>query len=95
MFIPCYLSKMYLGHKFRKWIGGQTGDCAGAVQQLAEVIFYLSCIVTMEIFLIRHTTPKIEKGICYGQTDLDITTTFSRGGQCYKTTPSNNSAYRL
>ena len=30
----------------------------------------------MEIFLIRHTTPKIEKGICYGQTDLDITTTF-------------------
>jgi alpha-ribazole phosphatase len=31
----------------------------------------------MEIYLIRHTTPKIEKGICYGQTDLDITETFS------------------
>lgn len=30
----------------------------------------------MEIYLIRHTTPKIEKGICYGQTDLDITDTF-------------------
>lgn len=31
----------------------------------------------MEIYLIRHTTPKIEKGICYGQTDLDITETFA------------------
>lgn len=30
----------------------------------------------MEIILIRHTTPKIAKGICYGQTDLDITDTF-------------------
>ncbi len=30
----------------------------------------------MEIYLIRHTTPKIEKGICYGQTDLDVTETF-------------------
>ncbi len=26
----------------------------------------------MEIYLIRHTTPKIEKGICYGQSDLDL-----------------------
>ncbi len=30
----------------------------------------------MEIYLIRHTTPHIAKGICYGQTDLDITDTF-------------------
>ncbi len=42
--IPLYLSKMWLGHKFKKWIGGQTGDCAGAVQQLSEVIFYLSIL---------------------------------------------------
>jgi len=26
----------------------------------------------MEVYLIRHTTPKISKGICYGQTDLEI-----------------------
>lgn len=26
----------------------------------------------MEIYLIRHTSPNINKGICYGQTDLDI-----------------------
>ena len=30
----------------------------------------------MEIYLVRHTTPKIAKGICYGQTDLDVTDTF-------------------
>ncbi|MES2328407.1 MAG: alpha-ribazole phosphatase [Bacteroidota bacterium] len=32
----------------------------------------------MEIYLIRHTTPAIAKGICYGQTDLDITETFEQ-----------------
>ncbi|GAA3653869.1 adenosylcobinamide-GDP ribazoletransferase [Flavivirga jejuensis] len=42
--IPCYLAKVYLGIKFKKWLGGQTGDCAGAVQQLSEVVFYLSVI---------------------------------------------------
>ena len=27
----------------------------------------------MEIWLVRHTTPKIGKGIAYGQADLDVT----------------------
>lgn len=31
----------------------------------------------MEIYLIRHTTPDVAKGICYGQTDLDVTESFS------------------
>lgn len=26
----------------------------------------------MEIYLIRHTTPKIEKGVCYGFSDLEL-----------------------
>jgi alpha-ribazole phosphatase len=30
----------------------------------------------MEIFLIRHTTPLVEKGTCYGQADLDVTDSF-------------------
>jgi alpha-ribazole phosphatase len=30
----------------------------------------------MEIFLIRHTTPAVAKGVCYGQTDLDVTDSF-------------------
>ncbi len=42
--VPMYMSKMFLAHKFKKWIGGQTGDCAGAVQQLSEVIFYLTVV---------------------------------------------------
>lgn len=30
-----------------------------------------------EVYLIRHTTPAVAKGICYGQTDLDITDSFT------------------
>jgi len=30
----------------------------------------------MELYLIRHTTPLVDKGICYGQADLDVTDTF-------------------
>ncbi|MEP3389635.1 MAG: alpha-ribazole phosphatase [Reichenbachiella sp.] len=30
----------------------------------------------MEIYLIRHTSPKIAKGICYGQSDIDLTSSF-------------------
>jgi len=30
----------------------------------------------MEIYLIRHTTPQIEKGICYGQADIPLSKTF-------------------
>ena len=30
----------------------------------------------MEIYLVRHTTPAVAKGVCYGQTDLDVTETF-------------------
>ena len=26
----------------------------------------------MEIYLVRHTTPAIKKGVCYGQTDVDL-----------------------
>jgi alpha-ribazole phosphatase len=29
-----------------------------------------------EIWLVRHTTPKIAKGIAYGQADLDVTETY-------------------
>ncbi|MBL6447024.1 alpha-ribazole phosphatase [Fulvivirga sp. 29W222] len=30
----------------------------------------------MEVYLIRHTTPHIEKGVCYGQSDLDLVETY-------------------
>ena len=39
-----YVSKIYLGYYFKKHIGGYTGDCLGATQQVSEVVFYLSII---------------------------------------------------
>jgi alpha-ribazole phosphatase len=30
----------------------------------------------MEIYLIRHTTPDIPRGVCYGQADIDVKETF-------------------
>jgi adenosylcobinamide-GDP ribazoletransferase len=35
------LSTFWLAAKCRRWLGGYTGDCLGAVQQLAEIAFYL------------------------------------------------------
>jgi adenosylcobinamide-GDP ribazoletransferase len=42
--IPVFLMRAYLARYFQKWIGGYTGDCLGATQQVCEVIFYLSAI---------------------------------------------------
>lgn len=36
------LGKVYLGRYFNKWIGGYTGDCLGAAQQITEVLFLAS-----------------------------------------------------
>jgi alpha-ribazole phosphatase len=30
----------------------------------------------MEIYLVRHTEPAVDKGVCYGQADIDVTETF-------------------
>lgn len=43
--IPPFIAMLLLGRFFKKWIGGQTGDCAGATQQITEVVFYLSILV--------------------------------------------------
>ena len=40
--IPVLAVNCYLGHYFRRQIGGYTGDCLGASQQVAETVFYLS-----------------------------------------------------
>jgi adenosylcobinamide-GDP ribazoletransferase len=40
--IPVFFVRLYLTHFFEKWIGGYTGDCLGAIQQVTEVVFYLS-----------------------------------------------------
>ncbi|MFA6163734.1 MAG: adenosylcobinamide-GDP ribazoletransferase [Methylobacter sp.] len=40
--IPVLIATLLLGHYFYRRIGGYTGDCLGASQQVAETIFYLS-----------------------------------------------------
>lgn len=42
--IPLIILRFFLIRYFKKWIGGYTGDCLGATQQIAEVVFYLSFI---------------------------------------------------
>jgi len=43
--IPLILVKLYFSRYFNKWIGGYTGDCLGAVQQIAEIVYYLSVLL--------------------------------------------------
>jgi alpha-ribazole phosphatase len=31
----------------------------------------------MEVYLVRHTKPYVEKGVCYGQSDLDVVDSFA------------------
>jgi len=40
--ISVLFATMLLGHYFYRHIGGYTGDCLGASQQVAETVFYLS-----------------------------------------------------
>ncbi|MGZ5051313.1 MAG: adenosylcobinamide-GDP ribazoletransferase [Methylobacter sp.] len=40
--IPVLLATVLLGRYFYRRIGGYTGDCLGASQQIAETVFYLS-----------------------------------------------------
>lgn len=44
-FVLAYLGKLYMGWYFKKHIGGYTGDCLGAVQQVCEVLFYLGTMI--------------------------------------------------
>lgn len=44
LLLPVFIARWYMGRLFTKWIGGQTGDCGGATQQVCEVIFYLSLL---------------------------------------------------
>ncbi|MEN8246958.1 MAG: adenosylcobinamide-GDP ribazoletransferase [Thermodesulfobacteriota bacterium] len=45
--IPLALAKWLLGRYFRKHLGGYTGDCLGAAQQVFEIVFYLGVVSLM------------------------------------------------
>jgi len=38
----------------------------------------------MQLHLIRHTTPAVQPGICYGQSDVDVTATFPEEAQAVR-----------
>ena len=38
------LATFWLARKFGRWLGGYTGDCLGAVQQVSEIAFYLGLL---------------------------------------------------
>jgi len=43
--IPLIVTKWLLARYFSKWIGGYTGDCLGATQQISEIVFYLFMLI--------------------------------------------------
>ncbi len=45
-----YLIKILMSAYFKKWIGGYTGDCLGAIQQVTEVGFYLGALILIRNF---------------------------------------------
>ena len=42
-----FLMRVYLAWRLQKRLGGYTGDCLGAVQQLSELAFYLGLLITI------------------------------------------------
>ena len=42
-----FLIRIYLAWRLQKRLGGYTGDCLGAVQQLSELAFYLGLLVIL------------------------------------------------
>lgn len=40
------LPTVWMAMKFRRWLGGYTGDCLGATQQLSEIGFYLGILAS-------------------------------------------------
>ncbi len=43
--LPVIVARFILSAYFNRLIGGYTGDCLGATQQISEIVFYLSLIV--------------------------------------------------
>ncbi len=41
------LAATWLAAKFQRWLGGYTGDCLGAVQQVTEILFYLGLMANL------------------------------------------------
>jgi adenosylcobinamide-GDP ribazoletransferase len=42
--LPLLLLRLWFAHWLRRWLGGFTGDCLGALQQLSELLFLLGAL---------------------------------------------------
>ena len=82
---PCWrrsLAALWLGRMFVRRLGGYTGDCLGAVQQLAEALVYVAVLATLghgawtrrhdSCYLVRHPQPDVAPGLCYGASDVPV-----------------------
>ncbi len=49
--IPVVLVTLFMGRFIHKHLQGYTGDCLGATQQVAEIMFYLAVIVVTKFIL--------------------------------------------
>jgi adenosylcobinamide-GDP ribazoletransferase len=45
--LPAFLGAYGLARYFARWIGGYTGDCLGAIQQVTEILIYASAYVLL------------------------------------------------
>ncbi len=43
--VAAWVTKLFLAGYFKKWIGGYTGDCLGATQQICEIVCYMTFLV--------------------------------------------------
>ena len=48
--LPALYATYELYRYFAKWIGGYTGDCLGAIQQVTEIVIYLGFVVVWRYF---------------------------------------------
>lgn len=47
--LPIFPLFLYIKNYFNKWIGGYTGDCLGATQQIFELVFYFCSIIIAKL----------------------------------------------
>jgi adenosylcobinamide-GDP ribazoletransferase len=48
--LPALYATYELNRYFRRWIGGYTGDCLGAIQQVTELVIYLGFVIVWRYF---------------------------------------------
>ncbi|WP_439183264.1 adenosylcobinamide-GDP ribazoletransferase [Carboxylicivirga taeanensis] len=58
--LPAFIVKVLLEQYFKKWIGGYTGDCLGTIQQVSEMMVYLSLLALFTYQASEITFPFIK-----------------------------------